>query len=958
MKINSSYLKFVFFVTLGTIVVSEILIYAQLTLFQSDMADEVAYRLGFWSSLIGGFIIASLVYYYFNMSQVQKSTLQDTLELEQFRYQSILKNTADGIHLIDEAGNLIEYSNAFQRMLGYSDEEMSSLNVRDWDSGIEPDALLATVQALIKESQTFVTQHQRKDGTVYDVEISANGVTLDGKNYLYSSARDITHLRLQEEEINSVFSSANAIIAFIAPDGTMTRMNRYAEAFTGHTQEEVASKPYFWAKFLPDEVRNSVEAIIAQAQKGQITEHYQNPWIDKHGQARMIEWSNQLVLNDDGSMKFIFTIGIDIQDKIVAEQALMEQQKQFETIFKYSKDGIAILDLESNFIDFNDAYLEMTGYAKEELLSRSCINMSIPKDISRAEAAIAEVLEQGYVKNFEKSCFHKDGSIFSINMSMVKMPDDERILISTKDVTEEKQNRERIDTLLHEQESLLMLFDKGDSVLFRWNNDEHWSIDHVSNNVENLLGYNKEQFMESKIVYADCIYSEDLDRVFKEVQEGSSKEENFFRHEPYRIVTQEGDVKWVLDHTVLVKDEQGNITHYLGYIIDFTDQYTIQEQLTELNHHLEQKVEQEVSERMRSNMLFKQFIDASSNQKFLIDTEYRYRLVNKEYCTFFGKSYEEFIGKRVDEVSEESKARFESSSKPFYDRVLKGETINISVPFEKDAQLLHFDINMTPFMPNGEIEGVMVISRDITKEYNLEQEQLKSEELLRQQSKLASMGEMIGAIAHQWRQPLNVVSTSIQNLTYDYEDGLVDEKFIEQFVSKNKKTITFMSQTIDDFRSFFRTDKEKHEFDLLDAVQSVIQMQDAQLAHHQIELEMLGESCNYFGLKSELQQVILNLVNNAKDAIVENEIAEGLITIKVSDHKIVIMDNAGGIPQEIIDRIFEPYFTTKEEGKGTGMGLYLSKTIIEQNLRGTLSVHNEQHGACFTIDLSQKVDDD
>ena len=223
------------------------------------------------------------------------------------------------------------------------------------------------------------------------------------------------------------------------------------------------------------------------------------------------------------------------------------------------------------------------------------------------------------------------------------------------------------------------------------------------------------------------------------------------------------------------------------------------------------------------------------------------------------------------------------------------------------------------------------------------------------QSRLVQMGEMIGSIAHQWRQPLNEVSTGIQNLKYDYrEDLLKDESYVKDFISKNKKTISFMSQTIDDFRNFFSVNKDKKSFDILEATQSVINMQSALLSNKGIKISLGGESFELLGFKSEYQQVILIIINNAKDALVENKIKDPIINIVIKKNKVTIEDNAGGISKKIINRIFEPYFTTKEQGKGTGIGLYMSKMIIEDNMGGILSVRNKNKGARFCISFDSK----
>ena len=225
------------------------------------------------------------------------------------------------------------------------------------------------------------------------------------------------------------------------------------------------------------------------------------------------------------------------------------------------------------------------------------------------------------------------------------------------------------------------------------------------------------------------------------------------------------------------------------------------------------------------------------------------------------------------------------------------------------------------------------------------------EKALLQQSKLASMGEMIGAIAHQWRQPLNELSIRIQKLKYNYVKEEIDQEFISAFIEKNKKTIEFMSTTIDDFRNFFRIDKEKKEFLIKVAIEEVINIQSAQLKDHHIEVILEGEDFVFNGFKTEFQQVIINIINNSKDNFIENKIAEPKIIIKLHSNKIEILDNGGGIPEDVLYRVFEPYFTTKDQGKGTGMGLYMSKMIIEDNMNSRIKATNVDNGALITINL-------
>lgn len=230
-------------------------------------------------------------------------------------------------------------------------------------------------------------------------------------------------------------------------------------------------------------------------------------------------------------------------------------------------------------------------------------------------------------------------------------------------------------------------------------------------------------------------------------------------------------------------------------------------------------------------------------------------------------------------------------------------------------------------------------------------ENIKQLETLQQQSKLASMGEMIGAIAHQWRQPLNELGIAIQNLKYDYEDGLITKEYLDDFIASTKKVIKFMSDTIDDFRNFYRVDKTKEIFSVKSSIEKTLSIQKAQLVNNNIDVELLGEDFEVSGYKNEFQQVILNLINNAKDILLEKKVKNGKITIEINNRTIFIRDNGGGVPSEIIKRVFEPYFTTKDQGKGTGMGLYMSKMIIDK-MDAKIDVANVDDGAEFRIDFN------
>ncbi len=229
--------------------------------------------------------------------------------------------------------------------------------------------------------------------------------------------------------------------------------------------------------------------------------------------------------------------------------------------------------------------------------------------------------------------------------------------------------------------------------------------------------------------------------------------------------------------------------------------------------------------------------------------------------------------------------------------------------------------------------------------------------LMLHQSRFAQMGELIAMIAHQWRQPLNNLSLLNQLLVLKYEQKRLKEENVAQFKNESKKLIEFMSTTIDDFRNFFKPEAQKSEFVLNETVENIFQMIEEIYRREKITLYFSAQKeYRLTGYKNALSQAILNILNNARDALIEKEASDRKIWIEITAEEeeivLTIQDNGGGIPHEIISRIFDPYFSTKAEKNGTGLGLYMSRIIIEEQLRGSIDVTNSEKGARFTITLS------
>ena len=380
----------------------------------------------------------------------------------------------------------------------------------------------------------------------------------------------------------------------------------------------------------------------------------------------------------------------------------------------------------------------------------------------------------------------------------------------------EKEERKKSDTLLKiqtkENEELLSLFDKGETVLFNRTNDEKYTVNYVSSNVEALLGYSQNDFLSSAVIFSECIYANDILQVMEEARAALDSKVNFFKHEPYRIVTKNKEIKWLLDHTLIVRDEQLKITNFISYISDIT--------------------------------------------------------------------------------------------------ALK----------QKDEQLLA-------------------------------------------QSRLAQMGEMISMIAHQWRQPLTAISSTTANLetkiyleSFDLNTKEGQDEQNTYFLQRLEDIggyVKNLTNTIDDFRNFYKPNKAVVTTTFKDISDKALRIIKASLESDGIELIFECHSHDEIIMHdNEMMQVVLNIFKNAQDNFKEKKIRYPQITIATQGNLLSITDNGGGIEDSIIEKIFDPYFSTKDEKNGTGLGLYMSKTIIEDHHNGTLEVQNTDDGVCFSIHLN------
>lgn len=343
---------------------------------------------------------------------------------------------------------------------------------------------------------------------------------------------------------------------------------------------------------------------------------------------------------------------------------------------------------------------------------------------------------------------------------------------------------------------------------------------------------------------------------------------------------------------------------------------------------------------------------------FITDLETRFLSVNKAFEDITGYKEEEVLHKKVKIL------KSNKHSKAFYNNLWssiksKGSWEGEITNRNKKGELFHQWVTInTVYDENNKPINYISVFTDFTKLKEQEQLLREKDKIMFQQSKMASMGEMLKNIAHQWRQPLSVITSSASGLKLKKEFGILSDEDFSEFAEGILKSTNYLSQTIDDFSNYFKNSSDKEVFLVNDVIEKAIQLTDSSLKSYDISIQtQFNDNCEIYGIKNELIQVLLNIINNAKDAYKDKNKNQQIVQIESKKELlnacIIIKDYAGGINENIIDKIFEPYFTTKHQSQGTGIGLYMSKQIIEDRLNGSISVENiqkeEEKGVAFKI---------
>jgi len=878
---------------------------------------------------------------------------------------------------LDVQTGAAEVSPDIEEMLGYEPGEFVA-TFENWVENVHPEdrpVLLAAYRNSLERGEAVTIEYRRRTKKGAWLWLSSTG-RIVAYDSAYKPLRmigihaDITErkktedrLRESEERFRSLFEKVQVVALVIDPtDGSIVDANAAAAAFYGWNYNQLSAMNIADINMLsPSEVKKEMEEARTEKRTNFLFKHRR-----ADGAVRDVEVYSGPI--QSAGKTVLYSIIHDVTEKKRIEAQLSESEELFSLLMRYTPVYTFIKSIEegkSRVLSVSDNFENMLGIPAASMIGRTMEEL-FPAEFARkiADDDLA-VVASG--ENTELDETLNDRHYTTIKFPIVRKDGSSLLAGFTIDITERKQAEEK----LRESENLFRSIFEQAAVGVALIDSNTGGFIQVNKRYCDIVGQDAGELLTMD--FQNITHPDDLPKNLENMARLRQGEIPLFTMEK-RYIRKDGGITWAnLSVSPLWLPGEAP-TRHIAMIQDITAFKKAAEALW----RSEQRFRTLITEMTNGFALHEIILDAEGRPG-----DYRYLEVNRAFEQMIGLAAESTIGRTVLELLPETEPYWIES----YGKVaLTGQAAR----FENYSQALNRFFEVLAYSPQqGQFA---VVFTDITERKAAEQElqelnrtlearveaetkaRVEKERMLVQQSKMAAMGEMIGAIAHQWRQPLNAVAIIVQDIRDAFATGKLDREYMQQGMESAMAQIRFMSKTIDDFRNFFIPDKVRIRFDAKKAMAEVIAIMAGQCQSHNICCSITClvhgktikpgdpiEPCDEMwinGFENEMKQVFLNLIDNAKDAILERRRVsgaqqKGIIRVEFDrdGERVVIrvMDNGGGMPDAAVDRIFEPYFTSKEQGKGTGIGLYMAKTIIENNMGGRIMARNTDEGAEFTI---------
>ncbi len=738
-----------------------------------------------------------------------------------------------------------------------------------------------------------------------------------------------------QRQLSLILNSTHDGIMGLDLEGRHTFVNAAALTMLGYTEDELLGKNAhrIWHHTKPDGSHYPLDecALHAHLADG-VSVRKEDLFFKKDGTPFDVEVVQNPIIEDGKVNGAVLSFHDITQKKKLLQEA--EYEHQLTDLYINTTDTIVlILDLQGSVKMINNSGCKLLGLPKEKIIGKNFIQHFIPKSIQPEIQNLFDSIisaKTDFAKEYKNPVIDVQGEEHLISWRNNYIKDKNgnitSVISSGIDITDQEALTEK----LFEQEHLYKLtFEEADIGIAHVSLDGKW-ID-TNEYLSKLLGYTKKEFQNMHVF--DITFPQDRDTDMHMIEQLHKKEKSSY-HIEKRYIHKNGNIVWVSLAVVLLLDEQKKPLYLLKIIRDIS-------QLKLLMYQIE----------VEKNR-FQKIIEFTPIPLMLYNENGEILMLNKIFQDNTGYTLDEIptIDKMLEKLFVHEDADSIKSIKQYYKEPTKlpKQQQCISTKSKERRVGILDAVKLDDEGNSSEILYLIAIV-DIT-------DIQKKDELMVAQSRQAAMGDMLSMIAHQWRQPLSVISMVANNIQAHIElQGSVDSKSLQELIHTLNGQTQYLSHTIDDFRNFFKPDKNR-EFIKIDIIlEKLTHLIEKSLQNNAIALTLPKKSevelCTY---QNQLLQVLINILNNAKDAIKEQTTEGGHISIDVKKKKkeilLKICDNGGGIKPEILKKLGEPYVTSKSKN-GTGLGVYMSKIIVEKHLRGKLSWESDSKGSCFTIAL-------
>ena len=890
------------------------------------------------------------------------------------RFAQLFTTMIQGVVYQDESGRIVAANPAAERILGLTFAQMAGRTPTDpcWkaireDGSDFPDAehpAMVALQGGQAVSDVLLGMFHPGQAQYRWLLVNAIPNFRPGESQpfeVFTTFTDITDFKRHENALleaqqrleakkvllQQVVDNLPQHLFWKSRDGTFRGCNDAgAQAFGLHSPDDIIGKSDCDLYANPADGDFFFEQDLNVMEKGTPFYHSLCQKQESCGEIKWLDVTKVPLRDAQGNVDGLLVSYEDVTNLSRVEESL----RKFKQVVEQSPDTIIITDLDGNIEYVNPAFCHTYGYGAQEVLGHNPRFLKSARTSAGEWCELWDAIRAGQAWKGEFLNLKKDGSPTWQSATVSAIFDESGCITHFLSI------QENIDARKLAEEALFNAMQLLQQVLDHIPQQVFWkdlNSVYFGGNTSYLATVGMASAAELKGKTDFDLHPTDHARKYRKDDRNVMRHDHPRTHYEEPMLALGGEIRWAQTSKVPLHNQDNEVIGVLGIFEDITERKAMQQKFADTLQQL-----QTILDNAQVGIAYFQ------KDKFL--------WINRRMEEVFGYKRKEICDKSPELLfpTAENHAQINALSsavmaqgKPFeIEHILKRKNGRLfwchmrgvavdSRDLEKGSIWILLDIDSRKTAEQDLLELNNTLAQQVSKEIA---SGMEKEHLLIQQARHAAMGEMIGNIAHQWRQPLSVLGLILQNIGIDYEEHELTGDALRTYISEAMLAIRQMSGTIDDFRNFFSPNRQKTIFDLCQAIEETLALLSASLKNHNIKVKVrCTEKIEIRGHRNEFSQMLLNLIGNAKDALEEHGPQQAEIFIEAirdRDHAVItIRDNAGGIPPDIVEKIFDPYFTTKE--MGTGIGLYMTKTILEKHLHGTIVFRNCGEGAEFTMTL-------